>query len=62
MKLFKVAQPHSWLGSSGGIWFGSFFKTGSVLIFQQRNLFHGGDDVVRGVKHTLRTEVMYTTE
>lgn len=39
-----------------------FPKTGSVLIFQQRNLFHGGDDVFRGVKYTLRTDVMYTTE
>lgn len=39
-----------------------FPKTGSVLIFQQRNLFHGGDDVFRGVKYTVRTDVMYTTE
>ncbi|KAJ5964476.1 Prolyl 4-hydroxylase alpha subunit [Penicillium vulpinum] len=39
-----------------------FPKTGSALIFQQRNLFHGGDDVFRGVKYTLRTDVMYTTE
>lgn len=39
-----------------------FPKAGSVLIFQQRNLFHGGDDVFRGVKYTLRTDVMYTTE
>lgn len=39
-----------------------FPKMGSVLIFQQRNLFHGGDDVFRGVKYTLRTDVMYTTE
>lgn len=39
-----------------------FPKTGSVLIFQQRNLFHGGDDVFRGVKYTVRTGVMYTTE
>ncbi|CAP91764.1 hypothetical protein E8E15_011161 [Penicillium rubens] len=39
-----------------------FPKTGSVLIFQQRNLLHGGDDVFRGVKYTARTDVMYTTE
>jgi hypothetical protein len=39
-----------------------FPKTGSILIFQQRNLFHCGDDVFRGVKYTLRTDVMYTTE
>jgi hypothetical protein len=36
-----------------------FPKTGSVLIFQQRNLFHSGDDVFRGVKYTVRTDVMY---
>ncbi|KAJ5373847.1 Prolyl 4-hydroxylase alpha subunit [Penicillium concentricum] len=39
-----------------------FPKTGSVLIFQQRDLVHCGDDVFRGVKYTLRTDVMYTTE
>ncbi|KAE8145051.1 hypothetical protein BDV25DRAFT_170869 [Aspergillus avenaceus] len=37
-----------------------FPKAGSVLIFQQRNLFHGGDDVFRGVKYTMRTDVMYS--
>ena len=36
-----------------------FPKTGSVLLFQQNGLFHGGDSVVRGVKYTLRTDVMY---
>ncbi|KAJ5824265.1 Prolyl 4-hydroxylase alpha subunit [Penicillium robsamsonii] len=39
-----------------------FPKTGSILIFQQRDLIHCGDDVFRGVKYTLRTDVMYTTE
>ncbi|KAJ5144816.1 hypothetical protein N7448_002208 [Penicillium atrosanguineum] len=39
-----------------------FPRTGSVLVFQQRNLLHGGDDVFRGVKYTVRTDVMYTTE
>ncbi|KAJ5142952.1 Prolyl 4-hydroxylase alpha subunit [Penicillium bovifimosum] len=39
-----------------------FPRTGSVLIFQQRNLFHSGDDVFRGVKYTVRTDVMYATE
>ncbi|KAJ5659154.1 Prolyl 4-hydroxylase alpha subunit [Penicillium longicatenatum] len=37
-----------------------FPKTGSVLIFQQRNLMHCGDDVFRGVKFTVRSDVMYT--
>ncbi|KAJ5605012.1 hypothetical protein N7510_010166 [Penicillium lagena] len=36
-----------------------FPKTGSLLIFQQRNLFHAGDDVFRGVKYTVRTDIMY---
>ncbi|PKY05755.1 hypothetical protein P168DRAFT_250621 [Aspergillus campestris IBT 28561] len=36
-----------------------FPKAGSVLVFQQRSLFHGGDDVFRGVKYTLRSDVMY---
>lgn len=36
-----------------------FPKTGSVLIFQQRNLVHGGDDVFRGMKYTMRADVMY---
>ncbi|PLB51376.1 hypothetical protein P170DRAFT_436395 [Aspergillus steynii IBT 23096] len=36
-----------------------FPRAGSVLIFQQRNLFHGGDDVFCGVKYTARTDVMY---
>lgn len=39
-----------------------FPKTGSLLIFQQRNLMHSGDDVFRGVKYTVRTDVMYTHE
>ncbi|KAJ5788381.1 Prolyl 4-hydroxylase alpha subunit [Penicillium paradoxum] len=39
-----------------------FPKTGSILIFQQRNLFHGGDDVFRGVKYTVRTDVMFAKE
>lgn len=37
-----------------------FPKAGSILIFQQRNLMHSGDDVFRGVKYTLRSDVMYS--
>ncbi|KAL2014219.1 hypothetical protein VTN00DRAFT_1744 [Thermoascus crustaceus] len=36
-----------------------FPKTGSVLVFQQNNLLHGGDPVFRGTKYTMRTDVMY---
>jgi hypothetical protein len=39
-----------------------FPKTGSLLVFQQRNLMHSGDDVFRGVKYTVRTDVMYALE
>lgn len=34
-------------------------KVGRVLIFQHRNLLHSGDDVIRGTKYTLRTDLMY---
>ncbi|KAJ5734251.1 Prolyl 4-hydroxylase alpha subunit [Penicillium malachiteum] len=37
-----------------------FPKTGSLLIFQQRDLMHCGDDVFRGIKYTVRSDVMYT--
>jgi hypothetical protein len=36
-----------------------FPKTGSVLVFQQKELLHNGDAVFRGTKYTLRTDVMY---
>ncbi|KAI9923584.1 hypothetical protein ASPWEDRAFT_27934 [Aspergillus wentii DTO 134E9] len=36
-----------------------FPKTGSLLIFQQKGLLHAGDDVYRGVKYTMRTDVLY---
>lgn len=36
-----------------------FPKTGSALIFQQRGLCHAGDDVFRGRKYTMRTDMMY---
>lgn len=39
-----------------------FPKTGSVLIFQQRNLMHSGDGVFRGVKYTVRTDMLYTSD
>ncbi|QDS70665.1 hypothetical protein FKW77_001132 [Venturia effusa] len=34
-------------------------KMGSILIFQQRGLLHAGDDLVSGMKLTLRTDIMY---
>ncbi|KAE8158973.1 oxidoreductase domain-containing protein [Aspergillus tamarii] len=36
-----------------------FPKTGSVLVFQQNDLLHGGDSVFRGTKYTMRTDIMY---
>jgi hypothetical protein len=37
-------------------------KVGRVLLFQHRDLLHSGDDVIRGTKLTLRTDVMYALE
>ena len=34
-------------------------KVGRVLIFQQRGLFHCGEEVSGGTKMTLRTDMMY---
>ncbi|KAI4102741.1 MAG: hypothetical protein L6R37_004213 [Teloschistes peruensis] len=34
-------------------------RVGRVLVFQHRNLLHSGDDVTRGTKFTLRTDLMY---
>ncbi|KAL8695228.1 MAG: hypothetical protein Q9218_000266 [Villophora microphyllina] len=34
-------------------------KVGRILIFQHRGLLHSGDDVTRGMKLTLRTDLMY---
>lgn len=34
-------------------------KQGSVLIFQQRDMYHEGVEVRRGTKYTLRTDVIY---
>ncbi|KAI9660903.1 MAG: hypothetical protein M1821_009230 [Bathelium mastoideum] len=34
-------------------------RTGRVLIFQHRNLLHSGDDVLGGLKLTLRTDIMF---
>jgi hypothetical protein len=37
-------------------------KCGRVLMFQHRGLLHSGDDVVSGLKLTMRTDIMYTME
>ena len=34
-------------------------KAGRVLIFQHKTLLHSGADVSRGIKITLRTDMMY---
>lgn len=34
-------------------------KAGRVLIFQHMGLNHSGDWVTKGVKYTMRTEIMY---
>ena len=37
-------------------------KAGRVLIFQHRRLLHSGDDVLAGIKYTMRTDIMYEFE
>ena len=34
-------------------------KKGRVLIFQQRGLYHSGEDVTKGVKYALRSDFMF---
>ncbi|KAG9671661.1 hypothetical protein KCU99_g2984, partial [Aureobasidium melanogenum] len=34
-------------------------NTGRILIFQHRSLWHSGDDVVQGVKYTMRSDILY---
>jgi hypothetical protein len=37
-------------------------KAGRVLLFQHRSLLHSGEDVVKGTKLTMRTDIMYAKE
>ncbi|KFZ24999.1 hypothetical protein V502_00525 [Pseudogymnoascus sp. VKM F-4520 (FW-2644)] len=37
-------------------------KAGRVLIFQQKKMFHSGDDVTAGIKYTMRSDLMYEFE
>lgn len=37
-------------------------KVGRVLIFQHRRLLHSGDDVVEGIKYTMRSDLMFRFE
>lgn len=37
-------------------------RVGRVLLFQHRHMVHSGDDVVAGVKYTMRTDVMFEKE
>lgn len=37
-------------------------KAGRVLIFQHRRLLHSGDDVIGGIKYTMRSDLMYELE
>lgn len=34
-------------------------KAGRVLIFQHHRLYHAGDDVVKGTKYAMRTDILY---
>ncbi|KAL0261658.1 hypothetical protein SLS55_003088 [Diplodia seriata] len=37
-------------------------RVGRVLLFQHRNMVHSGDDVLEGVKYTMRTDLMFVKE
>jgi len=37
-------------------------RTGRILVFQHRKLLHSGDDVVSGIKYTMRSDLMYEFE
>ncbi len=37
-------------------------KPGRILIFQQRNMWHSGEDVDQGTKYTLRSDFMFERE
>lgn len=37
-------------------------KAGRVLIFQHRGLLHSGDEVLEGVKYTMRTDLLFEFE
>lgn len=37
-------------------------KIGRVLVFQQRGLWHSGDDVRNGIKYTMRSDLMYSQD
>ncbi|TGO35282.1 hypothetical protein BHYA_0164g00270 [Botrytis hyacinthi] len=37
-------------------------KVGRVLIFQHKRLLHSGDDVVSGIKYTMRSDLMFRFE
>jgi hypothetical protein len=37
-------------------------KAGRVLLFQQRGLIHSGDEVTKGTKLTMRTDIMFKKE
>ena len=46
-------------GKQGGGFYDADPLVGRVLIFQQRGLLHSGDDVIKGVKYTMRSDLMY---
>jgi len=36
-------------------------KIGRVLIFQQRDVFHSGEEVTKGLKYAMRSDFMFET-
>lgn len=54
-----VGGATSFLSSDGGRKVDVDPKAGRVLIFQHRRLYHAGDDVVKGTKYAMRTDILY---
>jgi hypothetical protein len=68
LKTTKVEHSDSGMLRGGATTFHSFDmarrmdvdpKAGRVLIFQHKGLLHSGDNVIDGIKYTLRTDIMY---
>lgn len=47
------------LSKDNSKYFDVFPKTGRVLIFQQRGIWHTGEEVTEGVKYTMRTDLLF---
>ncbi|TFK38588.1 hypothetical protein BDQ12DRAFT_712943 [Crucibulum laeve] len=54
-----VGGPTRIWSRDGKKWLDVDAKLGRVLIFQQRQILHSGEDVKQGLKYALRTDIMF---